>query len=45
MQALLFHNPTAGTGSLTPEGLLSVLREAGYSADEIGRLRSQGVLA
>jgi len=33
MQALLFHNPTAGTGSLTPEGLLSVLREAGFSAD------------
>jgi diacylglycerol kinase (ATP) len=33
MQALLFHNPTSGTGSLTAEGLLSVLREAGYSAD------------
>ena len=33
MQALLFHNPTAGTGSLTPEGLLSVLRKAGFSAD------------
>jgi diacylglycerol kinase (ATP) len=33
MQALLFHNPTAGTASHTPEGLLSVLREAGYSAD------------
>jgi diacylglycerol kinase (ATP) len=33
MQALLFHNPTAGTGSHTPEGLLSVLREAGYFAD------------
>jgi diacylglycerol kinase (ATP) len=33
MQALLFHNPTSGTGSHTPEGLLSILREAGYSAD------------
>jgi len=33
MQALLFHNPTAGTGSITAEGLLSVLREAGYSTN------------
>jgi len=33
MHALLVHNPTAGTKSLTPEGLLSVLREAGYSAN------------
>jgi diacylglycerol kinase (ATP) len=33
MQALLFHNPAAGTGSITAEGLLSVLREAGYSTN------------
>jgi hypothetical protein len=32
MQALLVHNPTAGTGSHTAEALLSVLRAAGYTA-------------
>jgi diacylglycerol kinase (ATP) len=31
MHALLIHNPTAGTGSHTPEALSAFLKEAGYT--------------
>jgi diacylglycerol kinase (ATP) len=31
MHALLFHNPTAGTGSHAADGLASVLQQAGYT--------------
>ena len=31
MHAVLVHNPTAGSGSHSPEALTSILKEAGYS--------------